>query len=48
MYFVGDGEVTWKLTAEDGLTNDKYTAWYDTAKESAGVSFNSGLISTLG
>lgn len=48
MYFVGDGEPAWKITATDGLCNDKYDAWYETAKTSAGVSFNDSAISTLG
>lgn len=48
MYFVGDGEITWKLTAENGICDEKYSAWYETAKESAGVSFNSAAINSLG
>ena len=48
MYFIGDGEITWKLTAENGICDEKYSAWYETAKESAGVSFNSTAINSLG
>lgn len=48
MYFVGDGEITWKLTAENGLCDDKYNAWYEEAQKTAGVSFNDSAISSLG
>lgn len=48
MYFVGDGDPAWKVTATDGLCSDKYNEWYATAKTSAGVSFSDSTISTLG
>lgn len=48
MYFVGDGDPAWKVTATDGLCSDKYNEWYENAKTSAGVSFNDSAISTLG
>ncbi len=48
MYFVGDGETAWEATARDGVYSDKYTEWYNTQKEVADISYNNGVINSIG
>ncbi len=48
MYFVGDGEVAWKVTALDGVYGEKYDAWYENAKKEAGVTFKNSALKNLG
>lgn len=48
MYFVGDGEIAWKVTAKNGVFGEKYEAWYETEKNSVGVTFSDSTMKTLG
>ncbi len=47
MYFVGDGNPTWKVNAENNIFSDDYNAWYETQRASFELTFNEKAISKI-
>ncbi len=48
MYYVGEGEPVWKLTVENALKNEKYTAAYEALAEKVTVNVNETAAKLVG